>query len=122
MENTYEAIFCIVNAGFADDVMVAARACGAGGGTVLSARGTAKEEAEKIFNISIQPEKEIILILARNDIKDDILHSIYKNVGLSTPGQGIAFSVPVNQVVGIGGVVPPVQEEPVKEPETDKKD
>lgn len=109
MSEKYEAIFCIVNAGFADDVMVAARACGAGGGTVLNARGTAKEEAEKLFNISIQPEKEIILILADEDIKDSILHSIYKNVGLNTPGQGIAFSVPVNDVVGIGGTLPTVE-------------
>ncbi len=107
MSLKFEAIFCIVNAGFAEDVMAAARACGARGGTVLNARGTAREEAEKKFNIPIQPEKEIILILATEDIKDDILHAVYKNVGLNTPGQGIAFSVPVNEAVGINGTDAP---------------
>ena len=71
------------------------------GGTVLNARGTAREDAEKLFNISIQPEKEIVLILASNDIKDNILHAIYQNVGLNTSAQGIAFSLPVDDVVGL---------------------
>lgn len=97
----YEVIFCIVDAGFSDSVMSAARECGAGGGTVLNARGTAKEEAEKLFNISIQPEKEIVLILIDSSIKDDILHTLYKEVGLNTEAQGIVFSVPVNNVVGL---------------------
>ncbi len=101
MSQKYEVIFCIVNAGFSEDVMAAARSCGAGGGTVLNARGTAKEEAEKIFNLSISPEKEIVMILVDESIRDDILHAIYKNVGLDTPGQGIAFSVPVNEAIGI---------------------
>lgn len=97
----FEVIFCIVDAGFSDSVMSAARECGARGGTVLNARGTAREDAEKLFNISIQPEKEIVLILVSADIKDDILHAIYKNVGLNTPAQGIAFSIPVDEVVGL---------------------
>lgn len=97
----YEVIFCIVDAGFSDSVMSAARECGAGGGTVLNARGTAKEEAEKLFNISIQPEKEIVLILIDSSIKDNILHTLYKEVGLNTEAQGIVFSVPVNNVVGL---------------------
>lgn len=101
MMGQYEVIFCIVDAGFSDSVMSAARECGAKGGTVLNARGTAREDAEKLFNISIQPEKEIVLILVNNDIKDNILHAIYKNVGLNTPAQGIAFSLPVEDVVGL---------------------
>ena len=70
MNNNYEAVFCIVNDGFSDAVMDAARACGARGGTVINARGTAKAEAEKLFNISIQPEKEIVLILVNKEDKE----------------------------------------------------
>ena len=97
----HEVIFCIVNAGFTDDVMDAAREFGARGGTVIRARGTANAEAEKLFNIAIQPEKEIVMILVDSKIKDDILHALYRAVGLQTPGQGIAFSMPVDSVVGI---------------------
>ena len=97
----HEVIFCIVNAGFTDDVMDAAREFGARGGTVIRARGTANAEAEHTFGIAIQPDKEVVMILVESEIKEDILHALYKAVGLKTPGQGIAFSMPVESVVGL---------------------
>lgn len=97
----HEVIFCIVNAGFSDDVMDAAREFGARGGTVIRARGTANAEAEKLYNIAIQPEKEIVMILIESKFKNDILHALYKAAGLNTPGQGIAFTMPVDSVVGL---------------------
>ena len=97
----HEVIFCIVNAGFSDAVMDAAKEFGARGGTVIRARGTANQEAEKKFGITVQPEKEAVMILVPANIKDDILHALYKEVGLKTPGQGIAFSLPVDNVVGL---------------------
>ena len=72
MDEKFELIMCIINAGFSDAVMDAARSCGARGGTVIHARGTARQEVETRFNISIHPEKEVVLILASNKIKDDI--------------------------------------------------
>lgn len=100
-EYKHEVIFCIVNAGFSEAVMDAARQFGASGGTVLHARGTANPEAEKLYKITVQPEKEVVLILVDADKKDDILHGLYNEVGLKTPGYGIAFSMPVSNVVGI---------------------
>ena len=97
----HEVIFCIVNSGFADEVMEAARKLGAKGGTVIRARGTASAEAEKLYNIAVQPEKEIVMILINSKIKNDMLHGLYNAVGLNTPGQGIAFTMPVDAVVGI---------------------
>ena len=97
----HEVILCIVNNGFSDVVMDAARELGAGGGTVINARGTASLEAEKLFNITVQPEKEIVMILVKKEIRDDVLHALYQKVGLDTPGQGIAFCLPVTDVTGI---------------------
>lgn len=99
----YEAVFCIVNEGFSDAVMDAAKEAGARGGTVIHARGTANKEAEKFFHITIQPEKEIVLILVPADIKDAVLHAIYRNAGLKSEGQGIAFSLAVDEAIGVGG-------------------
>ena len=104
MDFEHEIIFCIVNAGFSDSVMDAAREFGARGGTVIHARGTANSEAEKLYKITIQPEKEIVMILVPKNIKNDILHALYKAVGLNTAGQGIAFSLPVTEVVGINEI------------------
>ena len=102
MSKQFVVILCIINNGFSETAMDAAKQFGAKGGTVIHGRGTASKEAEKFFNISIQPEKEIVLILVNKEDKEKILHSIYQNVGLNSPGQGIAFTVPVDQVVGIG--------------------
>ena len=97
----HEVITCIVNSGFSESVMDAARKIGARGGTVIRARGTANLEAEKLYGIAIQPEKEIVMILVESSLKNDILHAIYKEVGLNTPGQGIAFAMPVEDAVGL---------------------
>ena len=97
----YEVILCIINAGFAEVVMDTAKKLGAGGGTVIHGRGTASKEAEKIFNITIQPEKEIVMILVKKEIKDSILKGLYDTIGLDTNAQGIAFTLPVDDVIGI---------------------
>ncbi len=101
-DKQYQVIVCIVNNGFADEAMDAARAVGARGGTVMSARGTANIEAEKAFQIQIQPEKEMIMIIVSEDIKEDVMHALYRSVGTHTPAHGIAFAMPVDGVVGIG--------------------
>ena len=101
MEYNHEAIFCIVNRGYSELVMDAAKKLGARGGTVINARGTASKEAETFFNITIEPEKEIVMILVPSQIKDDVMHALYKEAGLDTPGQGIAFALPVDSVVGL---------------------
>ena len=101
MKYSHEAIFCIVNDGYSEAVMEAAKELGARGGTVINARGTAGKEAETFFHITVQPEKEIVMILVPKEIKDNVLRALYKQVGLDTAGQGIAFSVPVDSVVGL---------------------
>lgn len=115
---SYEVVFCIVNAGFSDIVMDAAKEVGARGGTVIHARGTANKEAEQFFHITIQPDKEIVMILVPSEIKDDVLHALYRNAGLKTDGQGIAFSMAVDNVVGLSGGTKPAEYAAEKTEET----
>ena len=100
-EHKYELITCIVNAGFSQNVMEAARAAGAQGGTILRARGSANPEAEEFFNINVQSDKEMVLILVPKAIKDDVLKAIYKDCGLADEARGIAFSLPVHRTTTI---------------------
>ena len=100
--NEHVVILCIINNGYSEVAMDAAKHCGARGGTVLHGRGTVSKEAEKFFNITVTPEKEIVMILASTNIKDAILKGLYDAVGSNTQAQGIAFALPVDDVVGIG--------------------
>ena len=102
MDKKYELVVCIVNKGFNEQVMVTAKNCGAKGGTVINARGTAKEDISKRFDYVVTPEKEIVLLVVSEEIKDDLLHALYKEVGFQTPGQGIVFTMPIDDTVGIG--------------------
>ena len=111
----YEVVICIVNAGYSELVMDAAKEVGARGGTVINAKGTANKEAEEYFKITIQPDKEMVLILVPEDIKDAVLHAIYQNAGLKSEGQGIAFSMAVDHVVGLSAATPQTESEPQEE-------
>ena len=96
-EKKFELVVCIVNAGYSENVMTAARSAGARGGSIVRGRGSANPESEEFFGVTIQPDKEIVLVLVSADIKDAVLKAIYKNAGLSTEGVGIVFSLPVSR-------------------------
>lgn len=95
-----DAVFCIVNRGFTDLVMVAARKVGVTGGTVIHARGTGSEQFKKYYGISVTPEKEIVMILVKSELTDKVLLAVNEAAGLDSPGQGIAFALPVTDYVG----------------------
>ncbi|BCJ94557.1 hypothetical protein acsn021_21260 [Anaerocolumna cellulosilytica] len=101
-ERKHELILIIVNQGYADQTMEAAKKAGANGGTVVHARGLGDAEAAKFLEITVQPEKELILILTNREDKMKIMESVNLEVGLTTQGKGIMFSLPVDETVGIG--------------------
>jgi nitrogen regulatory protein PII len=115
MKFSHEMVVCIVNDGFSESVMAVARKVGARGGTVVNAKGTANTEAEKFFNITVQPEKEIVMIVVPSAIKNELMTALYKEVGLDSPGQGIAFSLPIDKAVGLASPTEEKGETPVQE-------
>ena len=105
MENKrdFELIVSIVNRGYSDYVVSASRDAGATGGTIVFARGTGNTGRDESFmGISIQPEKDIVLILVRTEDKKRVMQAICDSTSaLEKSGHGICFSMPVNHVVGI---------------------
>ena len=90
-DNTYQMINVIVNKGYAEDAMAAARKAGAGGGTIISARGTAKEGDAAFFGMTIVPEKDMLMILVSSDKKDAIVNAITELPCFDQAGSGIIF-------------------------------
>lgn len=99
--NNHEVIFVIVNSGYAEEVMDLARELGVRGGTILSARGVAKEEAAAFFGITLHAEKEILMMVVEKGLRDTVLSAVYKEMGMAKHAQGIAFSLPVSDVAGL---------------------
>ena len=90
-EKNYQMINIIVNKGYAEDAMAAARKAGAGGGTIIGARGTAKEGDVAFFGMKIVPEKERLMILVPAEKKNDIVSAITELPCFAEAGSGIIF-------------------------------
>ena len=100
MENEFDLILTIVNKGYSDYVIDAAREAGATGGTVIHGLGTSKN-SETFLGVAIHPEKEIILTVVKHSEKDKIMQTISEISNLNSKGHGICFSLPTSNVVGI---------------------
>ena len=101
MNFEHEVIFCIVNAGFADAVMDAAKEYGARGGTVIHAKGTGMEHAQQFLGFSLASEKEAVLMVVPTAKKNDIMKAVMEQAGLTTKAKAIAFSLPVTDTAGM---------------------
>ena len=100
-DTKYELIVVIANHGYSEMVMDAARAEGAVGGTVIHAKGTGLEKAEKFLGVSIADEKEMIFIVSKSEQKNRIMKSIMDNAGLESRARSVVFSLPVTDTAGL---------------------
>lgn len=98
--NCYELIVAIVEKGYTDEVMDAARAAGAGGGTVIRAKGTGGKSAETFLGVSLAEEKEMIFIVTHQEQKKAIMEAVMREWGIDSKAHTLMFSVPVTQTAG----------------------
>ena len=113
-KNEFALILTVVNRGFADTVIDAAREAGARGGTIFYARGTGVHEMEKFFAVSIQPEKEVVMTLVKKEETRHIMEYIGRAAGLRTEGKGLSIALPVSNVAGISVYGAQPQDEPAE--------
>lgn len=98
---TRELLIVICNQGYNELVMDAARAVGAAGGTIIHARGTGMERAERFLGVSLAAEKDIIFIVTKTSEKNQIMEAIMRKAGMETRAKAIVFSLPVTSTAGL---------------------
>lgn len=101
MKHDFHMIWAVLNQGYSDEMMEAVRRVGATGGTVISARRVGGDEPMKFWGITVQEEKEIILIAARAKDKSAIMEAIASAYGFRSEAQGMVFSLPVESIAGL---------------------
>lgn len=94
-------VVSIVRKGWGDAVLEATMSAGAHGGTVLMGRGIGRNEQMRVFGIQIEPEKEIVLTVVPEELRDTMLDSIKRAAELDAPGHGLAFTLPLDRVIGV---------------------
>ncbi len=100
-DTRHELIMVIANQGYSNLVMDAARSVGAGGGTVIHAKGTGMESAESFFGVPLASEKEMIFIVTKTEQRNGIMQAVMKQAGMETKAKAIAFSLPVTDTAGL---------------------
>ncbi len=100
-QQNYALITAIVNQGYSEEVMNAARGAGARGGTVLHSRRIADEAMTKSMGLGIQEEREMILIVADEEHKLPIMQAIGEQCGVQSEANGIVLSLPIDNVIGL---------------------
>ncbi|MBQ7411623.1 MAG: P-II family nitrogen regulator [Clostridia bacterium] len=100
-ECTTELIVVICAKGHTDTIMDAARSAGAGGGTVVHAKGTGSQYTNKFFGLSIADEKEMIYIVSTKENKKGIMKAIMDGAGPHTDAHAVVFSLPVSDTAGL---------------------
>lgn len=94
-------IATIINRGFSEDVMDAAKKAGASGGTVLHSRQLVNDEVNTFWGINVQDEREIVLIISDAENKVNIMQAINEKCGVSSSAKGIVMALPIDSVIGI---------------------
>lgn len=97
----YSVIFVVVDRGKGENVIDAAKAAGARGGTIIHGRGSGIHESSTVFSIPIEPEKEIVMILCGNELVDPIVDSVREHLKIDEPGNGIIFVQDVSRTYGL---------------------
>ena len=97
----FEMIACVMERDLCDIAMTAAKNAGARGGTVMKGREVTSEETKKVFGFTIQPEKDLLLLIVKSDIKQDVMSALCAAIAAESDERAVVFSMPVDDVVGI---------------------
>ena len=102
LKNTeFELLIVVTNYGYTNLVMDAAKEAGAGGGTIIHAKGTGMEKAEKFLGVVLTAEKEMIFIVTYTEKKNAIMKAIMEKAGMESKAKSIVFSLPVTETAGL---------------------
>ena len=98
---THDLLLVIANQGYSELVMEAARSAGAAGGTIIHAKGTGMEQAEKFLGVSLASEKEMIFIITKTEEKNQIMKAVMRQAGMQSKAKSIVISLPVTSTAGL---------------------
>lgn len=99
----FKLLIALVQDNKTDAVVEAARQAGATGATVLNqARGEGMKEAKTFFGLTLETQRDMVLLLVEEHLSRKILETI-ATVGEfdAKPGTGIAFQLDVEDAVGV---------------------
>ena len=100
----FECIITIVDGGYSEYVVDAAKEANAKGATIINGRGSTSKDGDNFYKLNIQPDKQIVLILCKKEKTKNIVESISKKAGLNTKAHALSFVLPVEDAAGMAEI------------------
>jgi nitrogen regulatory protein PII len=107
----FKIVFAPVKTHKTDPVVDAAKAAGATGATIIPARGTGMREAKTFFGLTLEDQTDIVMFLLEVHLVKPVLEAIKVAGEFDKPGTGIAFVLPVDEVIGLESQIEKFKEE-----------
>lgn len=107
----FKLIVAMVKTHKTDSVVDAAKNCYATGATIVSARGTGIKEAKTFFGLTMEAQTDVLLFLLEESLVEPVLGAISNAGEFDKPGTGIAFVLPIEQVLGLESQIPKFKEQ-----------
>lgn len=98
----HELVIAVVNEKYSDAALEAARSAGATGATIFHTHSVDNAKIEQAMGASIPADSDSIFFLTTKEYKLKIMEAIRDSAGLKTEGSAVIFSIPVDDLVGIG--------------------
>jgi hypothetical protein len=100
-ELQHNCIMAIVNRGFAESVVDAARLSGATGATIIHGRGTHEDHKVllPIIHVELHPEKEIVLLITGAHLSETIADNLLGDPLLAREGEIAVFIAPTTEAI-----------------------
>lgn len=99
-DGSFKLVVAVVQRGYSEEVIYAAKSVGADGGVVLSGKGSNPSE-KKFFGIKIDPENEVVLIIVPEENVVPTMKAIYQATDYQSAARGMVFCLPISYVTGM---------------------
>lgn len=98
---SFSALIAIVPDEKREIAVEAAKSAGASGVTIMDAEGMGLSKFDNMFRVNNEKNDAVLIFLLPDHMVNDILESIINRLHINSDQDGIAFTIPINQLNGI---------------------
>jgi nitrogen regulatory protein PII len=97
----FSLLVAIVAEELEEKAIEVARNAGAGGMTILSARGTGAEEKKTFFGLTYQGTQTMLICIMEKKLSLVVMKALTEDLELKSHSKGVVFTFPLEHLAGI---------------------
>lgn len=97
----FSALVAILAEELEEQAIDVAKASGAGGVTILSARGIGAQEKKTFLGLTYEGGQSVLLFVLEKKLSLTVMKNITRELNLKTTSNGVLFTIPLEHIAGI---------------------